>query len=218
MRVIELKKSITESNDEDAKKLREELSRKGILLINIMSSAGAGKTTLLMKLAEDMGTENGIAVVEADIASDTDAVRMTRAGIRSIQVHTDGMCHMDAGMMKRAIEALDGPNPDIIFLENVGNLICPAQFDTGAHLKIMLLDVSEGDDKPLKYPLMFAESNALVITKTDTLQFFSFDIDECSKIAKNLNPGLNIFTVSAKTGEGMKELEDYIEETGRTLL
>ncbi len=218
MKVIELKKSITESNDEDAKVLRAELSQRGILLVNLMSSAGAGKTTLLMKLGRDMGTENEIAVIEADITSDTDAVKMTGAGIRSIQVHTDGMCHMDAGMTKRAAEALEGSDPDIIFLENVGNLICPAQFDTGAHLKVMILDVSEGDDKPLKYPLMFAESDALVITKADTLEYFSFDIKRCSEIAKRLNPGLKIFTVSAKTGEGMKELEEYIEEARRTLL
>ena len=218
MKVIELKKSITGSNDEDAGALRKDLFRRGIILINIMSSAGAGKTTLLMKLAEDLRGRHEMAVIEADIASDTDAVKMQQSGVRSIQVHTDGMCHMDAGMTRRAVEELGCPDPDIIFLENVGNLICPAQFDTGAHIDIMLLDVSEGDDKPLKYPLMFAESDALVITKSDTLQYFDFDMKKCCETAAVLNPGLKIFAVSAKTGEGMKELEDYIEEAGRSLL
>ncbi|MBR5377254.1 MAG: hydrogenase nickel incorporation protein HypB [Lachnospiraceae bacterium] len=211
MKVIELKKSITASNDEDARKLRRELSEKKILLVNLMSSAGAGKTTLLQRIAGDLGKRKKIAVIEADIDSDTDAVKLEKEGIRSIQVHTDGMCHMDAGMTGRAVKSLGSPDPDIIFLENVGNLICPAQFDTGAHLDIMLLDVSEGDDKPLKYPLMFAESDALVITKTDALPFFSFDIKRCSERALRFNPGLRIFTVSAKTGEGMDKLEEYIE-------
>lgn len=218
MRTIELKKSITGSNEEAAEALRKEMSQKSILFVNLMSSAGAGKTTLLLRLAEDLKGKADIAVIEADIASDIDALRMEEIGIKSIQAHTDGMCHMDAGMTRRALAELKGDDKDMIFLENVGNLICPAEFDTGAHLNIMLLDVSEGDDKPLKYPLMFAESDALVITKTDALSYFSFDVKKCSERAAVLNPGINIFAVSAKTGEGMGKLVDYLLKKRRSLL
>ncbi len=211
MKVIELKKSITQSNDEDADALRQMLKKRHTLLINMMSSAGAGKTTLLLKLIEDMSEDLKIAVIEADIDSQIDAVRIGEAGAKSLQVHTDGMCHMDAGMTEAAVEELGDETYDLIFLENVGNLICPAEFDTGAHLKVMLLSIPEGDDKPLKYPLMFKESDALVITKTDTAHYFSFDMEECINRVKKLNSGIRIFEVSARTGEGMREFEEWIK-------
>ncbi len=209
MKVIELKKSITQSNDEDADRIRKKLKGEGTLLINLMSSAGAGKTTLLLKLIHDMAPSEKIAVIEADIASDIDALRIKDAGAGSIQVHTDGMCHMDAGMTEKALKELEG-GYDLVFLENVGNLICPAEFDTGAHIKIMLLSLPEGDDKPLKYPLMFMESDALIITKKDTAAYFSFDEDICRERVKKLNPDIAIFTVSAKNREGMEEVEKWI--------
>ena len=219
-KIIELKRSITRSNDEDAALLRSELSSKGITLINLMSSPGSGKTTLLSKTISDLdalsdtvaNTPIRIAVIEADIGSDVDALRMEKLGIKALQAHTDGMCHMDAGMTRRGIESLDLTDTDLVFLENVGNLICPAEFDTGAHINMMLLSVPEGDDKPLKYPLMFASSDVLLITKTDTLDYFSFDMELCISRVKRLNPEIKIFPVSAKTGEGMDAFESYLKE------
>lgn len=216
MKTIELHRTITESNDSDAGRLREELTRRGILLVNIMSAAGSGKTTLLMHLIKDLKDRADIYVLEADIASDVDAKAVEEAGAASIQAHTDGMCHMDAGMTEDALKALleadstDIGKPAIVFLENVGNLICPAEYDTGAHLNVMLLSVPEGDDKPLKYPLMFQKSDALVITKTDALPFFDFDIKKASERAAALNPSIRIFPLSAKTGDGMAAFEDWI--------
>ena len=211
MKVIELNESVTESNDRDAQELSSQLTGQGILLVNLMSSPGSGKTTLLKRIAVDFAGSPKMAVLEADIASDVDAVRMEEAGVTSVQAHTDGMCHMDAGMTRRGLEAMDLEGVDIVFLENVGNLICPAEFATGAQKNMMILSVPEGDDKPLKYPLMFSESDALVITKTDTLPYFDFDIRTCEERAKKLNPGLRIFPVSAKTGDGMKELEEWLK-------
>ncbi len=219
-KIIELKRSITRSNDEDAALLRSELSSKGITLINLMSSPGSGKTTLLSKTISDLdalsytvaNTPIRIAVIEADIGSDVDALRMEKLGIKALQAHTDGMCHMDAGMTRRCIESLDLTDTDLVFLENVGNLICPAEFDTGAHINMMLLSVPEGDDKPLKYPLMFASSDVLLITKTDTLDYFSFDMELCISRVMRLNPEIKIFPVSAKTGEGMDAFESYLKE------
>ena len=210
MRVIALKKSVTASNDADAARLREDLSRKGRLLVNIMSSAGAGKTTLLGRMITDLKGKVKIAVIEADIEACVDAERMEELGARSVQAHTDGMCHMDAGMTAAALEELGDAEEQLVFLENVGNLICPAEYDTGAHRNIMLLSVPEGDDKPLKYPLMFQRSDVLVITKTDALSYFSFDMEKCMRRAKALNPAISVFAVSAKTGEGMAALEDYL--------
>jgi hydrogenase nickel incorporation protein HypB len=175
-----------------------------------MSSPGSGKTTLLSKTVSDMKDTTRIGVIEADIDSDVDAVKMETFGAKSIQVHTDGMCHMDAGMTRRGIEELGTEDVDIAILENVGNLICPAEFDTGAHLNIMILSVPEGDDKPLKYPLMFSMCDALVITKMDTLSYFTFDLEKCCEHVKKLNPEVRIFPVSAKTGEGMLEFEAYL--------
>lgn len=213
MRVIELNQSVTASNDKDADNLRKEMHEAHILLLNLMSSPGSGKTTLLSRIITDMKNDLRIGVMEADIASDVDALKIEALGAKALQAHTDGMCHMDAGMTRRAYEALEGKNLDIIFLENVGNLICPAEFDTGASLNMMILSVPEGDDKPLKYPLMFEKSDVLVVTKMDTLDYFDFDLEKVIARVKKLNPSIKIFPISAKTGQGMQALEDYLQES-----
>ncbi|MCR4956671.1 MAG: hydrogenase nickel incorporation protein HypB [Lachnospiraceae bacterium] len=211
MKVIELNKTITESNDKDAALLRKELKEQQMELVNVMSSPGSGKTTLLSRMIQDMGDKRQIGVMEADIASEVDAIRIEKLGAKAIQAHTDGMCHMDAGMTARAMRALlEEKSLDLIFLENVGNLICPAEFDTGATMNMMILSVPEGDDKPLKYPLMFEKSDVLVITKMDTLEYFDFDLELCCERVKRLNPKIKIFPVSAKTGKGMTELENFM--------
>ena len=209
MKLIQLNETVTASNDRDAEALRLRMKEAGTLLVNVMSSPGSGKTTLLSRLIRDL-RELKIGVMEADIDSDVDARRMEALGAASIQVHTSGMCHMDAGMTAAAWEAMDERSLDLIFLENVGNLICPAEYDTGAAGNIMLLSVPEGDDKPLKYPLMFQKSEVLVITKTDALPYFDFDLEKCRERVLKLNPGIRIFPVSAKTGEGMEPLEQWI--------
>lgn len=209
MKVISLNATVTESNDRDAARVRARTKKSGTLLINLMSSPGAGKTTLLSRLITDM-RDTRIGVMEADIDATVDAEKIEALGAKSIQAHTGGMCHMDAGMTERALDALDGDDGDLIFLENVGNLICPAEYDTGAGLNMMILSVPEGDDKPLKYPLMFKESAALVISKLDALSYFDFSVEKCSERAKKLNPAIKIFPVSAKTGEGMEELEAWL--------
>lgn len=210
MKVIELNASVTESNDRDADALRAEMKSQGTLMVNLMSSPGSGKTTLLSRTVTDLKSEMKIGVMEADIASDVDAIKIESMGATAIQAHTDGMCHVDAGMSKRALDAMNYDGLDLVFLENVGNLICPAEFDTGAGLKVMILSIPEGDDKPLKYPLMFQESDALVLTKVDALPYFDFDMDKCVERVKRLNPAIHIFPVSAKTGEGMDAFEDYL--------
>ena len=212
MRTIELKASVTISNDRDAALLRADLTRKGILLVNLMSAPGSGKTTLLSRTIQDLQSKTEMGVMEADIASDVDALRIEALGAKSIQVPPDGMCHMDACMARRSIEGLEeeASLPALLFLENVGNLICPAEFDTGAHKNVMILSVPEGDDKPLKYPLMFRTSDALVITKMDTLPYFDFDLEAATARAKALNPRIEIFPVSAKTGEGMEAFENWL--------
>lgn len=208
-RVIELHKSVTESNDRDAENLRQELKEKGLCLVNLMSSPGSGKTTLLSRTITDM-KDVSIAVCEADIESDVDAIKIENLGAKAVQVHTDGMCHMDAGMTRSGLFGMDLEGVQLAFLENVGNLICPAEFDTGAHKNIMILSVPEGDDKPLKYPLMFSMVDALVITKMDTKDYFTFDLDLCMEHVKKLNPNVEIFPVSAKTGEGMEAFENWL--------
>ena len=210
MKIIELNNSVTDSNDRDAEVLRNELTEKGICLINLMSSPGSGKTTLLSRIIKDMNAKVPIAVCEADIASAVDAERIESLGATAVQVHTDGMCHMDAGMTRKGLFSMDLDGIKLAFLENVGNLICPAEFDTGAHVGMMILSVPEGDDKPLKYPLMFRESQVLVITKMDALPYFTFDLEKCRKRALTLNPNIKIFPVSAKTGEGMEDLENWL--------
>ena len=213
MKVIELNKIATDSNDRDAEILRGELKEKGLFLINLMSAAGSGKTTLLSRTITDLKDKISIGVMEADIASDVDAAAIEKLGAKSIQVHTDGCCHMDALMTRTSLENFDTQGLQIVFLENVGNLICPAEFDTGAHCKVMILSVPEGDDKPLKYPLMFQESNALVITKMDAAPYFDFDLQAVIRRTKALNPDIAIFPVSAKTGEGMDTWEEWLLNT-----
>ena len=211
MKVIELHKSITASNEKDADALRWEMKFQGTLLINLMSSPGSGKTTLLSSTIQ-MLEKIKIAVLEADIESAVDAERIEQLGAVAVQVHTDGMCHMDAGMTKTGIDAMKGHDIDLAFLENVGNLICPAEYDTGAGKNVMILSVTEGDDKPLKYPLMFEKSDALVISKIDALPYFDFDLDVCIERVKRLNPNIQIFPVSAKTKEGMQEWLNWLQQ------
>ena len=210
MRVIELKETITASNDRDAEKIREKLREKGVFLINLMSSPGSGKTTLLLRTIADLKSRLNIGVIEADIASDVDAVRIEKAGARSIQAHTDGMCHMDAGMTEEALMQLGTEGLDLVILENIGNLICPAEFDTGATKNVMILSVPEGDDKPLKYPLMFTKSHVLLVTKIDTAPVFDFDIEKLKERVRYLNPDIEIFELSAKTGEGIEAWENWL--------
>lgn len=212
MKVIELHESVTASNDRDADALRLDMKQKGTLLINLMSSPGSGKTTLLSATIKALKDQMHIAVLEADIASDVDAVTIASLGAESVQVHTDGMCHMDAGMTKEGLASMDNKDVDLAILENVGNLICPAEFDTGAGRNVMILSVPEGDDKPLKYPLMFSKSDVLIISKTDALPYFDFDIEKCKERAKRLNPDIQIFPLSAKTGEGMDAWINWLKE------
>ncbi len=210
MKIIELGKNVLAANGAEAEALRERMKKAGVLLVNLMSSPGSGKTTLLSRLIRDMG-DTRIGVMEADIESAVDAERIEALGARAIQVHTGGMCHMDAYMTAEALREMGEEGLDLVFLENVGNLICPAEYDTGAGMKLMILSVPEGDDKPLKYPLIFRESDALVITKCDALSYFDFDIAKCRERAKKLNPAIEIYPVSAKTGEGMEALERFLE-------
>lgn len=211
MKIINVGAYVTAANDREAELIRQEMKGSGTLLVNLMSSPGSGKTTLLARLIEDLRPIR-LAVLEADIESAVDAERIEALGARAIQVHTDGMCHMDAGMTRKALKELGPGEEDLVFLENVGNLICPAEYDTGAGLSLMLLSVSEGDDKPLKYPLMFRESDAVVISKLDALPYFDFDLEACAARIEELHPGCRIFPVSARTGEGMEALESWLRE------
>ena len=211
MKIIELKETITASNDKDAEVLRAKLKKTGVMLINLMASPGAGKTTLLERTIKALKDDLKIGILEADVDGDVDAKRVQMAGAKAIQVHTGGMCHMDAGMTEAGLEALGYDDLDLIFLENVGNLICPAEFDTGAAKKVMILSTPEGDDKPLKYPLMFRESDCLIISKMDVKEYFDFDLDLCIKRAKALNPNIVVFPLSSKTGMGFEEWIDWLK-------
>lgn len=210
VRTILLQKGVFDDNDKEAQKLREELKERGTFLINVMSSPGAGKTTTLVSLINRLKSYFKIGVMEADIDYDIDAVRVAdRTGCKSIQLHTGGMCHIDASMTRQGLEGLGG-KPDLIFLENVGNLVCPAEYDTGAHLDAVILSIPEGDDKPLKYPLVFEKCGLVIINKIDALDYFDFDIEKCKKNILSRNEAAAIFPVSAKTGEGMEELANHI--------
>ncbi|MDY4083205.1 MAG: hydrogenase nickel incorporation protein HypB [Eubacteriales bacterium] len=211
VRIIEIKKSIFEDNDKDADRLREELKTKGVFLLNLMSSPGSGKTTTLISTINALKDKIKIAVMEADIDSDVDAIKIKEAtGVQSIQLHTGGMCHLDAEMTRQGLRGLDLNDLDLAVLENVGNLVCPAEFDTGASKNCMILSVPEGHDKPLKYPLMFSICDLVLINKMDVAPYFDFDLDKCSQYIKMRNPNAEIIPICAKTGEGVDKFADWI--------
>ena len=209
-KIIEIKKSVFENNDREADKLREELKANKTFLLNLMSSPGAGKTTTLKATLSRLKDEYKIGVMEADIDSDVDARAIEQAGIESIQLHTGGMCHLDAGMTRQGIDEFDANRFDFVVLENVGNLVCPAEFDTGSSKNAMILSVPEGDDKPLKYPLMFTISDVVLINKIDTKSVFDFDDEAVKERIHRLNPDAEIFFISARTGEGVDEWCDWL--------
>ncbi|MCI7401574.1 MAG: hydrogenase nickel incorporation protein HypB [Christensenella sp.] len=211
VRIIEIKKSIFDDNDKDANRLREELKAKGVFLLNLMSSPGSGKTTTLISTINALKDKIKIAVMEADIDSDVDAIKIKEAtGVQSIQLHTGGMCHLDAEMTRQGLRGLDLNDVDLAILENVGNLVCPAEFDTGASKNCMILSVPEGHDKPLKYPLMFSICDLVLINKMDVAPYFDFDLDKCSQYIKMRNPNAEIIPICAKTGEGVDKFADWI--------
>ena len=209
-KIIEVKESVFADNDREAARLRQELKQSGTFLLNLMSSPGSGKTTTLLRTIETLKDELRMGVMEADIDSDVDARKIAEAGVKSIQLHTGGMCHLDAGMTEQGLREIGTDGLDLVVLENVGNLVCPAEFDTGAVKNAMILSVPEGHDKPLKYPLIFTVCDALLINKTDVLPYFDFDMDKVVEYAHRRNPKLKIFPVSAKTGEGMDAWCDWL--------
>ncbi len=212
VKVIEIKESIFADNDREADRIRGELKKEKTYLLNLMSSPGAGKTTTLLRTIEALKDELRIGVMEADIDSSVDAEKIAAAGVRSIQLHTGGMCHLDAGMTEQGLKEIGTEDLDLVVLENVGNLVCPAEFDTGAVKNAMILSVPEGHDKPLKYPLIFTVCDALVINKIDVLPFFDFDMEKVVEYAHMRNPALKIFPVSAKTGEGIAAWAAWLKE------
>ena len=204
-RVLEIKKSVFENNDREADRLRAELKKDRTFLLNLMSSPGSGKTTTLKATIAALKDEFRIGVMEADIDSDVDAAAIEKTGVKVIQLHTGGMCHLDAGMTKQGLEGLGVEDVDFAILENVGNLVCPAEFDTGSVKNAMILSVPDGDDKPLKYPLMFSICDVLLINKIDVLPYFDFDLEACKKHVLRLNPNIRIIPISARTGEGIDQ-------------
>ena len=211
VKVIEIKKSVFADNDEDAAKLRKELKDRGVYLLNLMSSPGAGKTTTLIGTLQRIKDKVRVAVMEADIDSDVDAVKIKKAtGIPSIQLHTGGMCHLDAEMTRQGLDNVALSDVDLVILENVGNLVCPAEFDTGAVRNAMILSVPEGDDKPLKYPLMFSVCDLVLVNKVDVMPYFDFDLDKCREYVRMRNPRARIIPICAKTGEGLDDFADWL--------
>ena len=202
-RVIEVKQSVLASNEQKADELRSKMKEKGTLLINLMSSPGSGKTTMLRRTIKALKGELDIAVMEADIDSDVDAAAISEVGAQTIQLHTGGMCHLDAAMCAQGLEGLAAGDADVIFLENVGNLVCPAEFDTGAGVNVTILSVPEGDDKPLKYPLMYQVCDLVLVNKTDVMPYFDFDLDILCKNVAMRNPKARVIPISAQTGDGM---------------
>lgn len=212
-RIIEVKESILSDNDRDADELRRELKEQNTFLLNLMSSPGAGKTTTLVRTISMLKDEMKIGIMEADIDSDVDAATINEAGARTIQLHTGGMCHLDADMTRQGIREFGTEDLDLVVLENVGNLVCPAEFDTGAVKNAMILSVPEGDDKPLKYPLMFQVANVVLINKCDTLPVFDdFSKEDVVERIRMRNPNCDIFFVSAKTGEGFDQWTDWLRK------
>lgn len=209
-KVIEIKESVFADNGREADRIRAGLKGEKTFLLNLMSSPGAGKTSTLLRTIEALRDDLRIGVMEADIDSDVDAAAIAKAGVRSIQLHTGGMCHLDAGMTEQGLRELGTSDLDLVVLENVGNLVCPAEFDTGAVKNAMILSVPEGHDKPLKYPLIFTVCDVLLINKTDVLPYFDFDLEKVREYAHMRNPRLQIFPISAKTGEGMSAWTDWL--------
>jgi len=210
VKTILVNRSAYADNDEEADILRAYLKSKGTFLVNLMSSPGAGKTTTLTALINVLKKDFRIGVMEADIDSDVDAISIAKnTGVKSIQIHTSGMCHLDAGMTKSGLDGIDISDLDLVFLENVGNLVCPAEFDTGASMDMMILSVPEGDDKPLKYPLVFEKCDLVLINKMDTLEYFDFDLEKCKKSILNRNPNATIIPISAIKGDNIAEVANY---------
>ncbi|MGN1165237.1 MAG: hydrogenase nickel incorporation protein HypB [Lachnospiraceae bacterium] len=208
--IIELKKTILDDNNKDADKLREELKARKTFYLNVMSSPGAGKTSTIIKTIEYLKAKYKIAVMEADIDSDVDAKTILETGIPAIQLHTGGMCHLDADMSRQGLRLLDIDNLDFVILENVGNLVCPAEFDSGACKNVVILSVPEGDDKPLKYPLMFEQCDAVLINKMDAIEAFDFDLEKATEYVRQRNPEAVIFPISAMTGEGIDKWCEWL--------
>lgn len=212
-RIIEIKQSVYADNNAEADRLRNELKTSKTFLLNLMSSPGSGKTTLLKRTIGDLKEDLQIAVLEADIDSDVDARAVSQAGAKAVQLHTGGMCHLTAGMTRQGTEGVGLDGIDLAIIENIGNLICPAEFDTGAAANVMILSVSEGDDKPLKYPNMFSVCDVLLINKIDVLPYFDFNVDLCIERVRKLNPDIRIFTVSGKTGDGFTDWIQWLKES-----
>lgn len=215
VRVIEIKQSIFADNDADAARLRAHLKQEKTFLLNVMSSPGGGKTTTLMRTIEQLKDKLHIGVMEADIDSSVDAETISTTGVKAIQLHTGGMCHLDADMTRQGLRELGTADVDLAVLENVGNLVCPAEFDTGAVKNVVILSVPEGHDKPLKYPLIFTVCDALIINKIDVLPYFDFDLEKVREYALSRNPNLKIFPISAKTGEGVEDWCQWLEDQVR---
>lgn len=211
VKVIEIKKSIFEDNDRDADNLRADLKKRGVYLLNLMSAPGSGKTTTLIQTINRLKDKIRISVMEADIDSDVDAIKIKEAtGVESIQLHTGGMCHLDAEMTRQGLDNVSIDNTDLVILENVGNLVCPAEFDTGSVRNAMILSVPEGHDKPLKYPLMFSVCDVVVINKIDVMPYFDFDLDKCKEYIHMRNPKATVIPVCAKTGEGIDQFAEWL--------
>ncbi len=210
--ILETKERVQADNEREAQNVRDYLRGRKVFLVNLMASPGAGKTTLLVRTIKALKDTYRIGVMEADVDSDVDARTVSELGVKVIQLHSGGLCHMDADMTRRGLEGLDPEGLDLVFLENIGNLVCPAEFDVGANKKVMILSVPEGDDKPLKYPLMFSVSDCLLINKTDTCAVFDFDFDACRRRAEKLNPDITFIPLSALTGEGFEAWISWLKQ------
>ena len=215
VRVLEIKQSIFADNDREADKVRSELKEKRVFLLNLMSSPGSGKTTTLTRTIEQLKDRLRIGIMEADIDSDVDARTIAKLGVRTIQLHTGGMCHLDADMTRQGLQGIGTDELDLVVLENVGNLVCPAEFDTGAVKNAMILSVPEGHDKPLKYPLMFSICDVVLINKVDVLPYFDFDMDKCREYVHMRNPNAQVIPICARTGEGMEAWTAWLEQQVR---
>ncbi len=210
LKIIDLKESILADNDADAEKLRKETADQNVYYINVMSSPGAGKTTTLLGLTGRLRDGYKIGILEADIDGDVDTKTMLDAGLKAVQLHTGGMCHLDADMSRQSLKEIGAEDLDLVILENVGNLVCPAEFDTGADMDLVILSVPEGDDKPLKYPLMFEKADVVLLNKTDAMEAFDFDVDRFREYVAMRNPDAPVFLVSAATGEGLDEVAEWL--------